>query len=793
MLKNYFLLTLRNLMRNPAPYFINLVGMSIALACCVTAYVNYDFNVGFDKHQALAPEIYRVSFLNRSDGKEIPYGVCPMPAGAILRERATGVEEVIRYISKSAQFRIGDEVFETEFVYADPVFTKLFTMVPRYGSLALDDKSRVLISDKLAITYFGTTDAVGKPLTQLVSGKQREFTVGGVYQAFPANSSFRFDLIATFDNYFVDPAQQSVIENDWAKWSTTFLHIKNPGAIEGVEKILQGFVSTQNEARPDLKADVFYLEPFEGMAHRSVREKNQGHWFNRPMPPGGVLAPFIMAGFMLLVACFNFTNNAIALAGKRLKEIGIRKVVGGQRKELMLQFLSETMVFCLLALGVGLLLSDAFVAGWNSLWPNIDLKVTYLDNLPFFSVLLGLVFITALLAGGYPAFYLSSFRPIQVLRDRATLGGMNWLTKSLLVVQFSISLAALIFAIAFYFNSRYQRSFDLGYAYRSVIQVPVSDGEQFAQMRDALQATADIQAVGGAAHHIYSSSSKASVRLTAGNEKEVDLLNVGEDYFKTLNIRVLYGRNFEKDRASDLQEAIVVNEEFVRQFKMDNPVGQRVMLGDTLQTFVIGVVKDVYLAALFQPLSPVVFRYVPAFEYRYLVAAAPVASLDKVNEQMKAEWKKLFPNALYPGRRMEERMVMALDHFDSVVIIYTFLGFVAIIMSVSGLFGLVSLNLQKRTKELGIRKILGAPGGHILYQASRVFLVIMLISSLVGGLAGSVMVNALMDSVWEYYVAIDFRIIASGVLIICLIATLTIASLIRRVTVSNPVESLRHE
>jgi ABC-type antimicrobial peptide transport system permease subunit len=651
----------------------------------------------------------------------------------------------------------------------------------------------VLISDKLALTYFGTTDAVGKPLTQLVSGKQREFTVGGVYRAFPANSSFRFDLVSTFENYFVDPTQKSTIENDWAKWSTTFLHIKNPGAIEGVKKILQGYVTTQNEARPDLKAKVFYVEPFVGMAHRSVREKNQGHWFNRPMPPAGVLAPFIMAGFMLLVACFNFTNNAIALAGKRLKEIGIRKVVGGQRKELIFQFLSETLVFCLLALGAGLFLSDYFVAGWSSLWPSIELEVTYLDNLPFFSVLLGLIIVTALLAGGYPAFYLSAFRPIQVLRDRATLGGMNWLTKSLLVVQFSISLAALIFAIAFFFNSRYQRSFDLGYEYRSVIQVPVADGEQFTQLRNALQANSTINAVGGSAHHIYTSSSKTSVRLQAGDEREIDLLNVGDDYFKTLNIRVLYGRSFDKDRASDLREAIVVNEEFVRQFKLANPVGQRVMLGDTAQTFVIGVVKDVYLAALFQPLSAVVFRYVPESDYRYLVASAPPASLDEANEQMKAAWKKLFPNALYPGRRMEERMVMALDHFDSVVIIYTFLGFVAIIMSVSGLFGLVSLNLQKRTKELGIRKILGAPGGHILFQASRVFLVIMVLSCLIGGLAGSVMVNALMDSVWEYYVAIDFRIISLGILIICLIAAVTISSLIRRVTVSNPVDSLRHE
>ncbi|MBL7852446.1 MAG: ABC transporter permease [Cyclobacteriaceae bacterium] len=793
MMRNYFLLTVRNLVRNPAPYFINLIGMSIALACCITAYVNYEFNVGFDKGQKQASQLYRIGFVNRSEEKDTPYGVAPMPMGALLRENSLLVDAVIRYISKTAQFRIGDEVFETEFVYADPDFTRLFTMERLFGTLSLESKSNVIISDRLAITYFGTVDAVGKPLTQLVSGKPREFIVGGVYRAFPSNSSFRFDLISTFDNYFTDPSQKSFLENDWTKWSTIFLHVKDPLSIRGIEEGLQQYVITQNEARPDLKASEFFVEPFIGMAHRAVKDRNQGHWFNRPMPPAGVLAPFLMAGFLLLVACFNFNNNSIALAGKRLKEIGIRKVVGGLRRELMFQFLAETLIFCFLALGVGLFLSDYFVAGWSSLWPGISLKVTYFDNLPFFSALLGLILITALLAGGYPAFYLSSFRPIQVLRDRATLGGMNWLTKSMLVVQFSISLAALIFAIAFYFNSRYQRSFDLGYAYRSVIQVPVSDGEQFARLRDALQANPSVSALGGSAHHIYSGSSKTSVRLTAGDDREVDLLDVGENYFQALDIRVLYGRGFEKDKASDFREAIVVNEEFVRKFQLTNPVGTRVMLGDTLQTFIVGVVKDVYLAALFQPISAVVFRYVPESEYRYLVASTNSSNLDALNEQIKVSWKKLFPNALYPGRKMEERMVMAMDHFDSVVIIYTFLGLVAIIMSVSGLFGLVSLNLQKRTKELGIRKILGAPGRHILLQASRIFLVIMIFSCLIGGLAGSFMVNALMDSVWEYYVAIDFNVIFLAILIIFLVASVTISSLLRRVAVANPVESLRHE
>ncbi len=793
MLLNYLRLTFRTLLKNKTTFLINWIGMSIALGCCITAYVNYEFNNGYDKQQANAATLYRVAFHHEEEGKMTPYGVAPMPVGGLIRENFSEVSEVVRYISKSAQFRIGDEMFQSEFIYADPNYTRVFTILPLHGSLDITDKSHVVISDKLAIKYFGNTDVVGQPLTQVIGTEKREFTVGGVYKAFPANSSFRFDLLSTFDNYFIDPSQQSVIEGDWKKWSTVFLQINDAAVIPQLESRLKEYVKPQNEARPDLMAKAYYIEPFVGMASRAVRERNQGHWLSMPMPPAGVLAPFVMAGFLLLVACFNFTNNAIAVAGKRLKEIGIRKVVGGRRKELIVQFLSETMIFALLALGLSLFLAEYLVAGWDSLWPSIELSLRYSDNLPFFGMLTGLVVLTALLAGGYPAFYISSFRPIEVLRDRVQLGGINWFTKSLLVLQFSISLMAVIFALAFYFNSKYQKSFDLGYTYQTVVQVPVEGGDQYIQLKNALQANPLIHAIGGGQHHIYSITSKATVKTETQPEKEIDVLNVGEDYFKTLNVRLLAGRGFEKDRASDLNEGMIVNEEFVRFFQLTSPVGKRILINDTLQYYITGVVKDVYLNALFQPLTPMAFRYVPEANYRYLVASTDADKLMMVNQQIKDEWKKLFPSTLYTGNLMEERMVMALDHFDAVVIIYTFLGLVAIIMSVSGLFGLVSLNLQRRTKELGIRKILGASLTHITVQASKLFTVVILISFIVGSLLGAVMVNALMDSVWEYYVAIDTKVITLAVLILFTIATATIYSRISSVTRSNPVDALRHD
>jgi putative ABC transport system permease protein len=794
MLRHHLRLAFRTFFKNKAAFIINLIGMSIALGCSITAWVNYEYNAEFDQQQANINNLYRIAFWQETDRGDAPYGVSPMPVGNLIRTTLHEGDQVIQYISKDGQFRIGDELFQKEFIYTDPAFTSLFTIDLLSGSLSLEDKGQLLISDKLARTYFGTEDVVGKPITQVVAGSLREFLVGGVFREFQPNSSFRFDLITNYENYFIDPASKADIESNWARWSTTFLYLKNQNSVEVIEKQLANYVATQNEARPDLKIKSFYVEPFKGMAARAVNQRNQGHWMNMPMPPAAVIAPFAMAGLLLLVACFNFMNNAIAVASTRLKEIGIRKVIGGKRKELIFQFLSETFVFCMLALLLGMVLAEYFTAGWNGMWGGLEISIHYANNLELVIVLALLILLTALLAGGYPAFYISSFKPIEILRGSTRFGDANLLSKSLLVVQFSISLATVIFALAFYFNSQFQRSYDLGYSWRSVIQVPLETPQQYALLKNEIDGNPMLQSVGGSEHHIYSSNYKASARAENQIEKEVDMLNVGDDYFKTVNVRLLSGSSFQKDKSSDINESIIVNEEFVRIFSLGSePIGKRILLNDSIPVYIKGVVKDVYLQALFQPLSPLAFRYVPEAEYQYLVASADPNDLVALNTQFKKSWQKIFPTQLYPGKLMESRMVMALEHFDSVVVLYSFLGLVAIIMSISGLYSLVSLNLQRRTKELGLRKLLGASLSHIVVQSGKMFMVIMVISFITGSMLGTFMVNAMMDSVWEYYEAVDGLVITLAISILVCIAVATIGYKIKRVATANPVDSLRYE
>jgi putative ABC transport system permease protein len=794
MFLNYLRLSVRTFSRNRAPFIINLLGMSVALGLCIAAWVNYEFNSQFDEHQADVKNIYRLSFNHATEKGTKPYGVSPMPLGKLVAGNNSEINQIIRYISKDAQFRINDDVFKKEFIYADPSFVSIFHVDLLHGSLNLSDKSHVLISDKLAKTYFGIDDVVGNTLLQIINGVPKEFTISGVFKQFPSNSSFRFHLLTNFDNYFTDPSLQSVVENDWKRWTTTFVEVKDARSLPRITKQLQQFIKPQNEARPDLMVTNYFLEPFEGMSYRAVKERNEGHWFNSPMPPAAVIAPFAMAGFLLLVACFNFTNNAIAVAGKRLKEIGIRKVIGGRRKELIIQFLAETFFFTVAALAVALVLAEFFIKGWDAMWPGIEMSIVYEGNYIFMVVLLMLVLICSLLAGSYPAFYISAFKPIAILKGTTRFGGTNGLTKTLLVFQFTIALAAVIFALAFYHNAKFQKEFDLGYSYQTVIQVPLENSDQYHQLKNELQHNSDIKFIGGSEHHIYRNSTSASARNEKLKEKEVDVLNVGENYLETLNVKIISGRGFDKDQASDLTEAIIVNEEFVRAFDLQqNAIGQRITLNDTAQYYIIGITKDVFLKALFKPLSPLIFKYSPEDNYRYLVVSTDLNNLASVDVAIQLAWRKLFPNTLYNGEPMEAEMAAAMEHFDNVVVLYTFLGLVALVMSMSGLYSLISLHLQKQTKELGVRKILGASFSSILLRSSALFFAIIGISFVLGTLAGSFMVNKLMDNIWEYYEAIDSVVIATAGLLIFVISGVTVFAKIRHVVKTNPVDSLRYE
>jgi putative ABC transport system permease protein len=794
MLKNYLALALRNLLKYRLFLFINVLGLGVAIACCIVAFLNIDFNENFDRHHLNARNIYRVQFWNEYEGQRNRYAVVPTPLGNMVKQNFADVSKVVQYTVSSADIRIGDELFNTRLSYADSAFFEFFSYGIKDGAFDdFQDKSKIFISEKLAKTYFNTAEATGKEITQLINGNPVQYTVGGVFENQPFNSSFQFDAITLWDNYSNTTINAGYFETDWKAMNTLFLWVPDPSRISAVTKQLQKYIEPQNKAREDLKVTEYYLQCFEGLA----LSFHDGPWLNgdqlnAAMPSYSVLAPAVIAILLLLLACFNFTNTSIAISSRRIKEVGIRKVLGGSKKELVLQLLADTLILITISVGVGLALAYFLVPAYNSMWPSLELSLDFSGNGNLFIFLGGLLLITTMIAGSYSALYITSFKPISVLKGKMKTAGTNWFTRILLGLQFSIALLSLVFGYAYIRNAEYQRQYDLGYLTKGIITAPLNSEGDFNAYRNALLINKDIDVVAGSRNHVSDDFYKAPVKFE-GTEHQAEVIDVGEDYLEAMDITILQGRGFQKDKESDRADAVIVSEEFVSQFAIRNPIGKRILFMDSLSLYIIGVTKNIYPDAFWRPVGPVMLRYVGPDRYKHLVVRTSPEHLLEVNDFMKKEWNKLFPARLYTGKYSDGNLRITEMINTNVIKIFGFLGVIAVLMSTTGLFSLVSLNIVRKLKEIGVRKVLGASTANIIWLIGLEFIIILGFASMLGSALGYVMVNKMMDAVWEYYLEVSYATLEICVVFLFSVAMATVGVKVFRTTLINPVIVLREE
>jgi putative ABC transport system permease protein len=731
MIKNYFIITFRNLLRNKLFIFINVFGMGLAIASCITAYLNWKYMSSWDSVHLNGSQIYRVQFWREFQGKRDRYGMAPMALGNYIKQNVKEVDKTVRYMSSFSEMRIRDEIFRDRMAYADSAFFDLFTFSLVHGSYSsFHDKGKVLISDRMAKKYFNKEDVVGQLLTQIiidVDGVRRpkEFEIGGVFKTPPQNNSFNFEAITYFDNFWGVNTDIDLSETSWKGWvHVLFLRIDDASKITSVVNQLQSYVEPQNKVREDFKVSRYYLENFIGMMKRNEEQpRTENDFLVGGIPNAAVVAPSIMAGLLLLLACFNFTNTSIAISGKRLKEIGIRKVMGGMRHQLIFQFLGENLALCFLGLLAGLIMAEWMVPAYDNMWAWLELKLSYTEHSGFLLFLGALLLITALIAGSYPAFYITSFEPVSILKGKAKFGGTNWFTRILLGGQFLISLLAIIMSIAFYQNGEYQRNYDLGYATNGIITARVTNEAGYTTYRDALSTNKDIELIAGTFHHVVNRLGISSVKFET-KEFETDIMEIGDNYFEAMKMTLLNGRKFERDSETDRKESILVTEEFVEQFKWkDNPIGKRVTMMDTASFYIVGVVKNVYTRALWNPIRPLMIRYAKKEKYQQVLVKTESTNMVRVNDFMQMKWKEVFPNTLYTGQFVDFDLQQTNEINKNVFSMFGFLGFFAALMTGIGLFTLVSLNIEKKMKEIGVRKVLGASVSNIAVVINAEFII----------------------------------------------------------------------
>lgn len=797
MLQNYILIALRNFNKNKFFIFINILGLGVATACCIVAYLNLQYIQDWDVAHKNAGSIYRVQFWNEFQGNRTRYGTSPIPLGNNIKANMSAVDDVVRFIPAVGQFRTGNETFADQVAYADSSFFDLFTFELLYGSFSdFKDPSKIFISDELAIKYFGRLNVIGSPLTQIIGEKQKEFLIGGVFKKQPLNSSFYSDAYTLWENYWnTVPGNPSARESNWAEDCNLFLRINSRSSLPAITSALQKYVNIRNVARPDLKVREYYLENFKGMAYRNRKEpRMQGEWLRLGIPSEATAVPAIMAVFLLVLACFNFINTSIAMSSKRLKEIGLRKVFGSTRGQLIFQLMAENIILCFLAMLFGLILAKFLVPGYNSLADWVDLELNYSENVRLLFFLLGILLFTALCAGTYPAIYITSFNATNILRDKLRLKGTNWFTRVLLGVQFSIAVLSIIFAAAFFKNGKFQKNYDLGFKTDRVISAYVGNENGYNIYRDALSSNSAITAIAGSKNHIANYSHYSHPVKYNSNEISTDVLEVGDQYVGAMDIKIISGRNFQANSKTDALHSILVTEEFVNKIGWsDDPIGKTILWGDTTRLVVIGVVKNIYARALWNAIRPLIIRYVLPNAYEYIIVKTTPEKMKSVNEFMEMKWRGVFPNKSYPGQRVDIEMARINDMNSGVVKVFSFIGLFCVLLSVFSLYTLVSLNIIKKMKQIGIRKALGASFTHILHIINVEFILILSIASILGAAAGYFASGKVIDSIWDQFTTLNLAAIIITVLPL-IIAPLIITTFKTYTTTKiNPSTILRNE
>ena len=790
-LRNYLLISLRNLFKNKIFVGINVFGMGIAIACSMVAYLSFVNHAGFDSMHTHVADVYRVGAIREAAGKEEQYASVPVALGHMIRENAGDVKNIIRFSTSFSKIRSNNDYFDASLAYVDPAAFSIFSFEFIAGKPgALSNRAAIFLSESMSVKLFGTTDALGKTVQQqLSSGDVVDYEVAAIYKDQPFNSSFQRNAFVNYDNY---NREFPVGSGFWSSYNNLFVQLERADRIEALTAQLQAFATPANETNAKSKTIRFYLEPFEGMARRDAAGDTFGTYTSGATPLAIILTLVVMSLLILAIACFNLTNTLVAISARRLKEIGLRKVMGSVRLQLMAQFIGESVLICFFAVLLGLAFSDILLQAWNTMWPFLKLEMAIGEHPHIIVFLVVLALVTGGVSGFYPAVYISRFEPAQILKGKVDFGGTSYFTRALLVLQFAFSVLALFFSIAFYQNSVYQKNFNFGFAHKELLVLPLDQPRDYDKLRNDLAQQPDIVSVTGSVDNLFSSRTHAPVTIN-NLDIEADILSVGEGYRKTMGFTLAEGRDFNPASENDRAGSVIISRNLAESAGLENALDKTILLNDSTKVFVVGVIDDVYSYGTWHARQPLILRYTAEATYKQMIIRTAGDKLPAVNDAAKQVWAKLYPGKPYAGETMNSLMNVSEDISRNVLIIFTFLAAVALLLSIAGLYSTVSLNLARRTKEIGVRKVFGASVRQILWVTNIQFVVILVLSSVAGCLVGASLVGFMMRLLWAYYQAANvmtFVMTTTGVL---LLAGVMIGAKVYKAAQANPVVSLREE
>jgi putative ABC transport system permease protein len=789
MLKNNLKIIFRNIIKNIIYVLINIIGLGLALAVCIVAYLNYKFDADFDTCHENRKRIFRIEHTRVIDGVEKSFGSTPGLLGPRIADDISGVEKMVRVamdlMSNVQLLKAGDNETYTRLIYADPEFLDVFTFPLISGSKVSfhNNNNSIFITRHLATVLFGDKD----PLGEVILVWDSPYTVGGVLDDHPLNSSFSFQAVVPIQNFF---RKNNIAEDSWYNFvSSTFIMVADYKNTEAIEKSLQKYIPAINEVIWN-KIERFYLAPFKDMAHKGRTFTD--YPFEPCLHPAAVLPPVIAAICILLIACFNYANTTIAFTGKRLKEIGIRKVVGSQKHQLVLQFLGENFLMIFFAFIFAVFFADFLVPSYSAMWDfmNLSFSITKYPELWVFLILL--LISTAIISGTYPAFYISSFNPVNIFQNKFKLGGSNIFSKLMLTMQFGITVLALFTGVAFLQNTRYQGNFDMGYDGDYLIEVH-GEGLNLDVYKNAIQSYPEIESISE-----FILAPFFNTRTIKYNEMKLDakMKFLDMQSFKTMGLRLIEGRSFEPEtKKTDEASSILINRKFIEESGINKPVGKTVMMSDTVPLTIIGVIENLLDdGTMTTEIAPIFYRLADdSSKASSLYIRVAPENRQKVFQYLKNEWNKLVPDRPFLGIEGDIYSEASLYINKKILTISIFLVLIATLLSTAGLYSQVSLRIIHRTKEIAVRKIFGASMPGIIKTLNYEIFAILGFGSIVGVTVGYYLNIALMDTIWEYFTDLTAVTFIVPIIIIFVVSVITVSGKVYYAATRNPADSLRYE
>lgn len=804
MFKSYLKISLRNIQKQKGYTALNIGGLAIGIACCILISLYVHFELSYDRFHKHADRIYRVAMDFKTEGRSFKTPIQSASLGTVLKEEFPEVEEMARLFTYSwketALVTSGDKHFyEGRFFLADKTIFDVFSFEFLKGipQVALQSKNSIVITEETAKKYFGEDDPIGKILSVTNLGKM-DYQVTGVIKNIPSNSHLKFDFLAPLESgeslYWKDFTQ------GWrgASFYTYVLLSEQTRA-------------SDFEAKLPLLVDKYLKE--DGESHSLhlqslTRIHLYSHMGSDELEPGnsmGNLYFFILiAVFILSLACINYINLATARSSKRAKEVGLRKVVGANKNQLIRQFIGESVLFSVFAFPVALLLAEFLLPVFNRIVGR-ELSMLSFENIWVMLALLGVVVGVGAVSGSYPAFVISSYQPVRVVKGFLSSGSSKSLTRNILVViQFAISIAFVFATVITKQQLNFVREKNAGFKKEHVVVMPVKDYEltqSYPILKNELLENPGILYVTASRQLPSNIRFKQLVEVegkTADEEIRMDWNGVDFDFLETYGMEIVEGRNFNRNRPSDAVAAYILNETAVKRLGWTSALGKKFQLSNEglrraefTPGEVIGVVKDFHFQSFHSPIEPLVLKIRP-IGVAFVSARIKAENVSGVLSFMKSKWGKINPDRPFEYFFFD-------DHFNSMYSteaelenVFRYSSILAVVIASLGVFGLASFKVEQRTKEIGIRKVLGASASNIILLLSKDFAWLLLIANAIAWPVGYYIMHRWLQD-YAYRISIGWQAFIYSSILVMGVALLTVSYQSIKVAVANPTKALRYE